>query len=120
MPPKGYLWSIPMFVLMLVECLVLIEVVFSDFTEESILEDTFWAIYFYVSIFTCVLQLAGILLVKKNWFRTGGIVQIAASSLHVLKLEGLIGIMGGMQAYNYPAALHEYHTSDKLESSPID
>ncbi len=99
---------------------MLIEVVNSDFTEDAILEDTFWALYFYASISTCVLQLMGILLVKKNWFRLGGILQIAASSLHVLKLEGIIGIIGGLQAYNYPAALHEFNTLDNREAALID
>ena len=54
------------------------------------------------------LQLAEWLaLVHLHWYRTGGILQILSSSLHVPKGDGLVGMVGGVKAYRYPRYVTE-------------
>jgi hypothetical protein len=88
-----------MLVLEIVESLVVGEVVFFDRTPGS----GFGAIgiYFCIVIATVVGQVSGILLVLRGHYRVGGLVQIASSAIHVLKGEGLIGVIGGMRARAY-------------------
>lgn len=89
-----------MFALMLAEVGVLSEIVFSDFhrvAADGAVTPT--EIYFYVVLATCVLQAAGLGLVMRGHYRIGGALQIAASAVHLIKIEGLIGIFGGMRAY---------------------
>jgi len=103
MPSNGLTWALSMMGLDLVEFLALVEIVFSDFRSG-------WAsagggivvLYFYIATASLLLQLVGVLLVTVGWYRLGGIVQIAASTPHIPKGEGLIGIIGGYQAYQYP------------------
>lgn len=58
-------------------------------------------IYFCLVAATLVGQVAGIVLVWRGRFRLGGLVQIVSSAMHVLKGEGLIGVIGGMRARAY-------------------
>ena len=37
-------------------------------------------------------------------YRAGGTLQIIAALVHVPKVEGLIGVVGGVKALGYPAA----------------
>ena len=55
-------------------------------------------VYLGLVALTALLQAAGIFLVVKGRYRVGGALQIAASCLHVLKGEGLIGVVGGLKA----------------------
>jgi hypothetical protein len=95
----GLPWAYAMLVLEVVECLVVGEVVFFDRAPGS----GFGAIglYFCVVVATVLGQVAGILLVLRGRYRVGGLVQIVSSAIHVLKGEGLIGVIGGMRARAY-------------------
>jgi MFS superfamily sulfate permease-like transporter len=106
---KGLAWAISMLGLDFVELLVLSEIVFSDFHRNAWASTTsfIWP-YFYLSTASFVVQLLGIVLVAVGWFRLGGILQIISSSFHVPKGEGVIGVIGGVQAYRYsPQAVEE-------------
>jgi len=92
-----------MLVLQLAESLVLMEVIFHDRPRTGL--DSEWGLldlYFAAIIATVTLQSLGILLVWLGRYRAGGVLQIIASAPHVVKLEGLIGIIGGLLAYRYP------------------
>jgi hypothetical protein len=103
---KGLVWALSMLGLDLVEFLVLLEVVFSDFQLNAWASDSsFIRPYFYLSTLSFVVQLLGVALVAVGWCRLGGILQIISSSVHVPKGEGVIGVIGGIQAYRYPARL---------------
>jgi hypothetical protein len=54
-----------------------------------------------VAIATWFGQLIGVVLVALGRYRTGGVMQICASALHVIELFGIIGILGGLRAYHY-------------------
>jgi MFS superfamily sulfate permease-like transporter len=99
---KGLAWALSMLGLDLVELLVLSEIVFSDFHRNAWASTTgfIWP-YFYLSTASFVVQLVGVVLVAVGWFRLGGILQIVSSSIHVPKGEGVIGVIGGVQAYRY-------------------
>ena len=100
MPSKGFKFSIPMLLIMLLEIMVLVDV-----SPQHI--NTPVLIFFAIEIATFLVQLAGILLVAAGSYRVGGILQIAASAIHVLDVTGIIGIIGGMKAYRYPEHLAE-------------
>jgi hypothetical protein len=106
-PSKGLVLAQIMFCLMATEVLVLIEIVFFDTVKAGDTRGIGLVLYFWGAVITCLLQLIGIILVKKGWFRVGGVLQMIASAPHALKLEGLIGIMGGLDAYDYPQELSE-------------
>ncbi len=95
----GLTWAYVMLFLEVLECLMLGEVVFFDRSPGS----GFGAIglYFCVVAATVLGQAAGILLVRRGQYRVGGLVQIVSSAIHVLKGEGLIGVIGGMRARAY-------------------
>ena len=106
MPSKGLAWALSMFGLDMVELLVLIEVVFFDLRRSplpSASSLTFIQLYFLLAVLSCALQLVGVVFVATGWFRLGGALQIVASAFHVPKGEGIIGVIGGLQAYRYPA-----------------
>jgi hypothetical protein len=92
-----------MLALVVVEWLALAEIVLFDAAGQS------WStgvglvgLYFLVCSATLLLQLAGILFVAAGRYRLGGVLQIVASGVHVIKLEGVIGVVGGIKAYRYP------------------
>jgi hypothetical protein len=99
---RGLPWAFVMLALELAECLVLIEVVFSD-RPRSGLATGFGLVelYFLLVIATFLCQIAGIVLVTKGRPRLGGILQLVSSAPHVLKVEGLIGIVGGVKALDF-------------------
>ena len=103
---KGLGWALSMLGLDLIELLVLLEIVFSDFHRNAWASNTslIWP-YFYLSTISFFVQLAGVVLVAVGWSRLGGVLQIVSSSFHVPKGEGVIGVIGGIQAYRYPARL---------------
>jgi len=81
------------------ECLVVGEVAFFDRAGHG----GFGAIEIYFCLVAATLlgQVAGILLVLRGRYRLGGTVQVVSSAMHVLKGEGLIGVIGGMRARAY-------------------
>ena len=86
-----------------VEGLVLIEIIFFDIRRAGFsFEFGVLELYFAASIVSVLIQIAGIVLVMRGWYRLGAIFQIVSSSPHVIKGEGLIGIVGGIKAYKYP------------------
>ena len=95
----GLTWAYVMLFLEVLECLMLVEVVLFDRKPGS----GFGAIglYFCAVAATVLGQVAGILLVRRGRYRVGGLVQIVSSAIHVLKGEGLIGVIGGMRARAY-------------------
>lgn len=93
-----------MLFLEIVEGLVLIEIIFFDAPRAGFsFEFGVLELYFVASMVSILMQLAGIVLVMRGWYRVGAIFQIVSSSPHVIKVEGLIGIVGGIKAYRYPA-----------------
>ena len=109
---KGLAWALSMLGLDLVELLVLSEIVFSDFHRNAWASTTSLILpYYYLSSISFVVQLAGVVLVAVGWFRLGGVLQIVSSSFHVPKGEGVIGVIGGLQAYRYPSKLAEQEGS---------
>lgn len=87
----------------IVEGLVLIEIIFFDIPRAGFsFEFGVLELYFAASIVSVFIQVAGIVLVMRGWYRVGAIFQIVSSSPHVIKGEGLIGIIGGIKAYKYP------------------
>jgi hypothetical protein len=99
----GLPWAAVMLALQAAESLVLMEVIFHDRPRTGL--DSGWGLlelYFAAIVSTVVVQSLGILLVWLGRYRAGGVLQIIASAPHVVKLEGLIGIVGGLLAYRYP------------------
>lgn len=106
-PSNGMIWAQIMGGLMIMESLVLVEVIFFDSEPGALSRNPYLKLYFFATVITCVLQFIGILMVKTGHYKWGGIVQIAASSIHALELEGIIGLIGGFKAYMYPQLLIE-------------
>ena len=96
-----------MFGLMFIEALVLIDAFAREEERAAIMQNAILHTYVYVSLASVVVQLIGIILVEKKWYRLGGILQIAASTVHIWEVEGIIGIIGGLDAYHYPASQKE-------------
>ena len=96
---NGLRWAYGMLLLEALELAVVGEVAFFDRTSRG----GFGAVelYFTLVAATLVGQVIGIVLVLKGRYRAGGTVQIVASAMHVLKGEGLIGVIGGMRARAY-------------------
>jgi len=101
-PTRGFYWAIPMSVLILVECVALKEAIFGDLQRMGLDPwDSFAGIYTIVVFVTFFVHLAGMLLVLAGWYRLGGALQILGSSVHVLKGEGIVGVIGGWKAWRY-------------------
>ena len=98
----GIRWALAMLLMMVGEVLVLLEVMLSD-RRSSGIEPQFGGIeiYFCVVLTTVILQATGILLVRRARYRAGGALQMAASTLHLLKIEGLVGMIGGLRAWKH-------------------
>ena len=87
-----------------VEWIGLIHIIFIDL-QKNHLTGQLVKLYFWVVTVSLVVQLLGTLLAALGWYRVGGVLQIASSSIHVVKGEGLIGVIGGLKAYRYPSLL---------------
>jgi len=101
----GLGWAFAMLALQLGEALVLCEVVFSD-RPASGLEGgrgSLLPVYFAIVVLTALLQMLGIALVIRGHNRLGGVLQIISSAPHALKIEGLVGIIGGSKAWQHQA-----------------
>lgn len=105
-PSKGLIWAQIMMGLMVVESLVLIEVIFYD-SPGILTQNPYLKLYFIATVITCVLQFIGILLVNTGHYKSGGVLQITASAVHALEIEGIIGLVGGFKAFTYPTMLEE-------------
>jgi len=91
-----------MLVLQVVECLVLIQVLLYDLPRMEVSAGGgIVELYFWACSVTVLLQVAGILLVLREHYRTGGVLQIASCVLHLPKGEGILGLMGGINAFRY-------------------
>jgi hypothetical protein len=104
---NGFWWAMTMFGLMFIEALVLIDAFAREEERVAIMQNAILHTYVYVSLASVIVQLIGIILVEKRWYRLGGILQIAASTIHIWEVEGIIGIIGGLDAYHYPASQKE-------------
>jgi len=94
------------FALDLVELVVLVEILFFDKAAFSASPD-FGLLHWYFIVMVCATsaQGTGVLLVTRGWFRLGGGLQIVASAAQVFKIDGVIGIVGGVKAWRYPARM---------------
>jgi uncharacterized membrane protein len=112
----GLTWARVMLFLEVLECLMLVEVVFFDRAPGS----GFGAIglYFCAVVATVLGQVAGIVLVRRGQYRVGGLVQIVSSAIHVLKGEGLIGVIGGMRARAYARQIEGVSAASGAEARP--
>lgn len=110
---KGFKFSVPMLVLMVLEFLgFYLEFTTGFSADKAGFFGSTAGIFLFILVALCVLQLIGILLVTAELYRIGGIFQIVASAFHVPDLMGIIGIIGGLRAYRYPAALINVQNED--------
>lgn len=91
MTSKGLGWAYAMLAIEVAEALGLSEAALSS---ESPYVKALWALV----VLTAVLQVAGISCVRRGRVRLGGILQIVGSAPHAVKLDGIVGIIGGMEA----------------------
>ncbi len=106
MASNGLGWALSMFGLDLVELLALLEVMFGDPHRNPALgENDVIFIYFLIAVVCFVLQTIGILLVVWGKYHSGGVLQIVSNVFHLPKGDGLIGVIGGIKAYQYAEAL---------------
>lgn len=102
----GLRWAIASLFLDIIETLVLAEIIFFDSWRSGLGEG--WGIleyYWIVMIGATIFQAIGIGLVTKlGWYRTGGVLQIIASATQLIKVDGIIGVIGGLRAYRYGKA----------------
>jgi hypothetical protein len=96
-PSKGLGWAGAMLGIEVAEALGLSEAALSGGNPYV---KAFWAIV----VATALVQVAGILCVRAGRYRAGGILQIVGSAPHAVKLDGIVGIVGGLHALRYRAA----------------
>lgn len=106
-PSTGLAWALVSLALDIMEVLVLVEVIFFDKARIGAVDDGlgFLEIYFIITLAAAVGQGLGVLLVARGLYRVGGMLQIVSSSTQVIKLDGIVGVVGGIKAWRYPAAL---------------
>ena len=106
-PPStsnGLVWALISFVLDLIEVVVLIEILLFD--KPALGGDAgvgILHIYFGVMLAATIGQGLGVLLVTRGWYRAGGAMQIVSSAVQVFKIDGIIGVVGGVKAWRYTA-----------------
>lgn len=116
---KGLGFAVTMLALGLLEVLVLAEILFVDragFTRDR--PGTFLHYYFAAASLALLLQGMGVAFVLRGRYRQGGILQIVSSSFHAIKLEGVIGIWGGILACRHAEAQRRQASSGTSEPSP--
>ena len=99
-PSKGYALAVAMLIFMVMEVSLL-----ADAWLSGSRLNVYVLYYFGVKAVLCVVQLVGILLVVGGRYRLGGALQLVASAIHVPELLGIVGVLGGLAAYRYPARL---------------
>ena len=101
-PTNGLKWSVASLILDITEVLVLVEIVFFDKQRIDLNNDFgILEIYFVSTIVTAVGQFAGVMLVISGAYRLGGIVQIISSAPQMVKVDGILGVIGGIKACRY-------------------
>ena len=116
----GLKWAFTMFGLDLVEMLTLMEILFHDQPRSSLPQTWGWLeVYFIICAVSFLLQFAGILVVQLGWYRMGGAIQIAACIPHLPKGEGLIGLIGGLKAWNFARAESAATTEAAESDAPL-
>lgn len=93
-PSKGIGFAVAALIVMIVELAILADID-SEFRSETIV------IFFTGLGVLCLLQVVGIVLVVRGFYRLGGIFQIVASLVHILDGFGILGVMGGVIAMRY-------------------
>ena len=102
-PSTGIGWAYVMLALIGIECIALIEIIWFDRSRNELSSgSSIVNLYFGVVLTSFLAQLSGILLVTRGMYRQGGVLQMVGSAVHLVKIEGLIGIVGGVRAYRYP------------------
>ncbi|HUO85227.1 MAG TPA: hypothetical protein VM534_08950 [Thermoanaerobaculia bacterium] len=115
----GLRWALVMATLQLLETLVLMEIVFSDEPHSGLRTgQSLVHAYFGVVATSFLVQLTGIILVVNRRYRLGGALQIFASCFHLLKIEGVIGIIGGVKAWKFTGTGSEPSVSGEIEVEP--
>ncbi len=113
----GLPWAVASLCLDIIEVLVLSEIIFFDSFRSGL--DRGWGIleyYLMVMIGATIGQAIGIWMVsQKHWYRVGGMLQIIASTTQLIKVDGIIGVIGGLKAWRYGKALAAYR---KQTSAP--
>jgi hypothetical protein len=104
----GLGWSVVCLVLHIAELLVLTEIVFFDrqrggFTQHVGLIE----IYFAVTLLTTAGFAVGIWMVSQGRYHAGGMVQIISIAPQVLKVDGIIGVIGGVKAIRHARAIQD-------------
>jgi len=103
----GLTWAFASLFLDIIEVLVLSEIIFFDSFRSGLGQG--WGLleyYLMVMIGATIGQAIGIYMVSKlHWYRIGGIFQIVASSTQLIKVDGIIGVIGGLKAWRYGNAL---------------
>ena len=106
----GLPWAMASLFLDIIEVLVLSEIIFFDAFRSGL--DRGWGIleyYLMVMIGATIGQAIGIWMVSQlRWYRVGGILQITASTTQLIKVDGIIGVIGGLKAWRYGKALATY------------
>jgi hypothetical protein len=97
MTKAGLGWAYAMLVIEIAETLGLSEAALSSGNPYV---KALWALV----AATAILQVAGILCVRRGRPRLGGILQIVGSAPHAVKLDGIVGIIGGVQALRFARA----------------
>ncbi len=96
--PKGVWLSYAMLGIMVLEFLVILDLNPGNWRQFSIGKIAFFAYL----LAAATVQTTGILLVRGGFYKPGGVLQIIASTAHILDLVGIIGMLGGLAAYRYP------------------
>lgn len=103
----GLPWAFASLFLDIIEVLVLSEIIFFDSFRSGLGEG--WGLleyYLMVMIGATIVQAIGIFFVSKlHWYRVGGLLQITVSSTQLIKIDGIIGVIGGLKAWRYGTAL---------------
>lgn len=103
----GLPWAFASLFLDIIEVLVLSEIIFFDSFRSGLGQG--WGLleyYLMVMIGATIGQAIGIYMVSKlHWYRIGGIFQMIASSTQLIKVDGIIGVIGGLKAWRYGNAL---------------
>lgn len=103
-PSNGVIWGLVSLALDLLEVIVLVEILYFDkaaFRGDG--GSGLLQVYFYIMLAATAGQAAGVALAARSWYRLGGALQIVASAVQVFKVDGIIGVVGGVKAWRYPA-----------------
>lgn len=117
-PSTGLSWAIVSLALDLVEVLVLAEIIFFDKPRSGMSNGMgFLEIYFCITVVATIGQTIGVVLVARHWYRLGGLLQIISSGVQAIKIDGIIGVVGGVKAWRYPRRVREMLAAEPVESA---